>query len=373
MVLSSIQVEYYIENGDVDAIRNALQHDEIPLSEINCFVDEVSYLTLAAELGQLEIVKLFVEYGADVNNTGQEDCADPALHMAVTSGNLELVKYLVDQGADTDYYTGGMTALEVAAELGFEDIYNYLLPLISSVFRKAKAQKLLRNKLSSLDIKECDRELIGASRKGNLSQVMSAIRAGANINTIDEAGSTPIHIAIQKENYDLLNILLKHGADPNINGGQLPAIGLASLMGRATMVKKIIKAGADLYPLFNGGPLIYWDYSYGNLCLNTIKEIFSILKENEVDFNIKDQYGNTALMYAYFANRGDLIEILNANGAIEGDLEKVRLFKAVEDSDYDRVQLIIPNISDINGKVGGDFTPLHRAAEKIIKILLKFY
>jgi ankyrin len=38
---------------------------------------------------------------------------------------------------------------------------------------------------------------------------------GANANAESKAGFTPLHLSAQKGHYDMTNLLIEHGADPN--------------------------------------------------------------------------------------------------------------------------------------------------------------
>jgi ankyrin repeat protein len=57
---------------------------------------------LAAGEGHLEIVKLLLEHGADVN---AKTAYETALHLAAEKGHLEIVKFLLEHGADVNAKT----------------------------------------------------------------------------------------------------------------------------------------------------------------------------------------------------------------------------------------------------------------------------
>jgi ankyrin repeat protein len=54
-------------------------------------------LSLACQMNDLDLVRLLVEWGADIKLCTPDD---PPLHIACSEGHLELVKLLVDLGAD---------------------------------------------------------------------------------------------------------------------------------------------------------------------------------------------------------------------------------------------------------------------------------
>jgi hypothetical protein len=88
-------------------------------------------LLLAAEEQRWDLVKAFIEMGADANYKYPADksYADgmTALIYAAKNNNLEMVRFLVEFGADVNLRTSdGGTAASIAYENGLVDIYNYL-------------------------------------------------------------------------------------------------------------------------------------------------------------------------------------------------------------------------------------------------------
>lgn len=67
----------------------------------------------AAEFGELEMVKILLAAGADVNATNNEGIT--ALHFA---RNAEIARFLIDAGADRNAHAGGETPTETAIRLG---------------------------------------------------------------------------------------------------------------------------------------------------------------------------------------------------------------------------------------------------------------
>jgi ankyrin repeat protein len=97
-------------------------------------------LHLAAMNGHLEIVKLLLEHGADVNAKTKEGYGYTALHSAASNGHLEIVKLLLEHGADVNAKTkyGGYTALHSATMNGHLEIVKLLLEHGADVNAKTK-------------------------------------------------------------------------------------------------------------------------------------------------------------------------------------------------------------------------------------------
>ena len=79
-----------------------------------------------ASLGEVEEVKKALAHGVDVNQTDEEGYS--ALQAAAENDNLEIVKLLVAKGANVQY-KAEYTALELAAMAGNEAIVKYLKAL----------------------------------------------------------------------------------------------------------------------------------------------------------------------------------------------------------------------------------------------------
>ncbi|RKG39403.1 MULTISPECIES: ankyrin repeat domain-containing protein [Acinetobacter] len=79
-----------------------------------------------ASLGEVAEVEKSLANGVDVNQTDEEGYS--ALHAAAENGYLDVVKLLVEKGADVQHKTQ-YTALELAEMAGNEDVIIYLKSL----------------------------------------------------------------------------------------------------------------------------------------------------------------------------------------------------------------------------------------------------
>lgn len=62
--------------------------------------------------------------------------------------------------------------------------------------------------------------LARAAWKGNLELVQLLLDRGANVNALDQSGDTPLIDALLRDHYDVAFLLLDHGADAGIIGGE---------------------------------------------------------------------------------------------------------------------------------------------------------
>ncbi|KAF2185497.1 ankyrin, partial [Zopfia rhizophila CBS 207.26] len=87
-------------------------------------------LQLAAENGNIEIVKQILIHSADVNAAPNDCYGATALQFAAIGGYVGVAKLLLENHADVDFplaILGGRTALEAAAEHGRLDMVQLLI------------------------------------------------------------------------------------------------------------------------------------------------------------------------------------------------------------------------------------------------------
>jgi ankyrin repeat protein len=103
-------IEYLVEHG----------------AKVNC-IDHygITPLHILSEYGRIDLVRLLVEHGADVNLTREKPTS---LHMATENGHLNVVQYLVDHGANVNYRDkDGVSPLHSACRGGYFDIVRFLV------------------------------------------------------------------------------------------------------------------------------------------------------------------------------------------------------------------------------------------------------
>ncbi|WP_425618160.1 ankyrin repeat domain-containing protein [Anatilimnocola sp. NA78] len=112
-----------IEKGDSLRLRSLFKEDPDLLN-----VDTVfgSWLHIATEYGQLEIVKHLLEMGQDIDCLGGIAESTP-LHLAASEGQFEVAKYLLSKNAKLDVSAPDKNPLFAAVRSGHESIAKLLL------------------------------------------------------------------------------------------------------------------------------------------------------------------------------------------------------------------------------------------------------
>lgn len=173
----------------------------------------------------------------------------------------------------------GETPLSIAVVNGLTDIVKLLLS------KKANCKNLDKN-----------RKLI--SKLGNIK---------------DKSGCTPLHYAIYLNDQKMVELLLKHGANPNVFSKKgLYPIHMASRIS-LNLCRLLVQYGANVNVKdVNGRTPIM------ESILSKCGEAFQIcifLKENGASINGKDIFGNSTLHYASSAGKLQLVDFLIKNGA----------------------------------------------------------
>lgn len=249
-----------IKISDTDRVRT-LMYANVNVNEKN--YAGITPLTIAAEKGNMEIIKMLVEDGKAVVNDPSSYGVTPLI-AAAAAGNDKVVEYLIAQGADVTAKDDlGKTALIYA--IGFDNP-----TLISSLIK-------LDNKAVNLPDNSGNTPLIYAAQKGLVNNIklllangakvdyrnpatglcaLSAaaaedqsaairllVRTGkADVNLPDLSGRTPIFYAVEQDKADALRTLISLGADVNAqdNNGVTPLM-RASAKNRQDCVNILLK------------------------------------------------------------------------------------------------------------------------------------
>ncbi|MDH4241493.1 MAG: ankyrin repeat domain-containing protein [Phycisphaerae bacterium] len=162
------------------------------------FFTRDTLLIEAAANGHLDVVKLIIENGADVNLKG-EAWYGP-LHAAAAKGHIEVVKILLENGADVKIFHQNKP-LNYAAMNGHIEVAEILLAHGADINAKGTDEAA---------------PLHTAVSNNQLAMVKWLLSKGANVNPIAAYGCTPLHSAARSNNVEIGKILLEHGADPTL-------------------------------------------------------------------------------------------------------------------------------------------------------------
>lgn len=251
-------------------------------------------LSWAAEDSNVELVRLFLAYGADPD--ARNRYGDTALRCAVgwETEEVEVVKALIEANADVNI---SMPILK-AAGCGY-----------------TKTLRLLIENGAKLDVQDDqgDTPLHQAAVYRRTEAVKVLLDNGAEIDVQDRLGNTPLSRAASQRNSEVMNLLLQRGASAgsvSMNGFSV----MDKYVGRdkisKTTVELLIKYGADINrPNPDGETPLIDVVRWGNC------EAARVLLQAGADVNLPDRNGNTPLHWAAQNNDLKITKILLGSGA----------------------------------------------------------
>jgi ankyrin repeat protein len=189
---------------------------DVEVDDILKFVNDENYVNVrdanlftplhyAARNGCLNLVKIFLANGADVNSrTSKQTREWTPLHHAARGGHLEIVAELLNFGVDREVKTGfGLNALHVACEYNHSDLVRFLLEV--GLDYNAK----------TIDDNHQMTCLHYAAINGNDEIIYDLLKAGADGDVMMTNGYSVLEIAAKNNCLNAVLELLKWGCkDP---------------------------------------------------------------------------------------------------------------------------------------------------------------
>jgi ammonium transporter Rh len=157
----------------------------------------ISRLLFSCSRGDLfHFNNVYNKYKPDINLSDYD--GRTCLHVASSIGYVDIVKFLIDNGANVNVYDRfGGSPRDDAIRHGHDEI-----------------TKILVDAGASKPAESFELELIQACSKGDLNSVKRLLNNKVNPNCCDYDGRTPLHLAIDTKNSDIVELLLKNKADP---------------------------------------------------------------------------------------------------------------------------------------------------------------
>ncbi|KAK6353535.1 hypothetical protein TWF696_005498 [Orbilia brochopaga] len=192
-----------------------------------------SPLTCAISKGMLGIARELIARGADIS---KDHTGNPPFQAAIwlacegSKPDFEMADLLVQKGADVNCAGGG--AITIAINSSSVPVLRYL----------AKHGADLNMLLSSDDCTP----LQLAAMKGDVTVVETLLKLGADPNGVHGQRGPTLYYAIHSRKEPVVQLLLKKGAKVDDSHPRHSLLALAILVGMATLIPKLIKAGADV-------------------------------------------------------------------------------------------------------------------------------
>jgi ankyrin repeat protein len=328
----------------------------------------------------------------DVNT--KEGYFDTLLNYAIINNKPEIVIELIRRGADVNLEKFGLSPLQHSIDNNNLKILNILIDnnvkctlniLYDSFKYHISSFILLLNRISSLNIDinmisitYDDTLLHMAIKKNNIEIVKLLLEKGADPNIKNRAEQTPLEIAIFNYNIEIVKLLLEKGADPNIkNRAKQTSLEIAILINNIEIVKLLLEKGADPNIKNRDGQTLleiaqYKDY---DIIVNLLLE-----KGARGEIKIKSPY-STEIVEAVRKQNIELVKELLDKGADVNTIDKDNYGKrsllhiATDKKNKDMINLLLDRGANIDIFDNNKETALHLAIGlkniDIIYLLLK--
>ncbi|MDP6892068.1 MAG: ankyrin repeat domain-containing protein [Verrucomicrobiota bacterium] len=295
--------------------------------------------------------------------------------------------------------------------------------IFPALFALAQGSMLLAQEEPEISIWE-------AAAKGDLDAVEAHIDAGTDLDSLSEAGETPLHYAVTKNQTEVVLILLDSGVETDIeNSLEETALDIAIAGRKEDIIDLLLEAGAGLDTPAESIHFLTWlgdllgvklhiyagtnidqEDEYGNYPLLLAVElghieIVDLLIEHEVELETEDQHGFTALIISAEKNYPEILQLLLDSGAAIDAEDKAQrtaldwsiimlsteaedilrendapsgaeksFIAAIQTNSIDSVKILLDQGADVNEPAYTSKTPVHYASHsrniEILKLLI---
>ncbi|KAF7285836.1 ankyrin repeat and KH domain-containing protein 1-like isoform X5 [Rhynchophorus ferrugineus] len=337
---------------------------------------ECTPLMEAASAGHLDIVRLLVHHGADVN--AQSTSGNTPLMYACAGGHTEVVKFLLENGANVeDHNENGHTPLMEAASAGHVGLAKILLSHGAGINTHSNEFKESALTLACykghLDMvrflleagadqehktDEMHTALMEASMDGHVEVARLLLDSGAQVNMPTDSFESPLTLAACGGHVDLAMLLIERGANiEEVNDEGYTPLMEAAREGHEEMVHLLLGQGANI----NAQTDETQETALTLACCGGFTEVTDILIKGRADIELG---ASTPLMEAAQEGHYDLVRFLLEFGANVNAVTQTNdtaLTYACENGHTDVAELLMQYGADLEHESEGGRTPLMKA------------
>lgn len=330
-------IDIFLKEGKLDLIKLSLESG----MDINAVIDieQNTLLTWAVRNNDLEFVKYLLGKGSDSNKVSKDGVT--ALMIAAENGNVAIIKELIAAKADInavdnfgkktidysktpeirEFFSPSNSKNTIIAIMAIVIIMVIIIGIFNFKKRKLKIFQLLKEK-NYEKVKEQINKGIDLSIKDSKGKALAfyiidsnqldlldlVIKKGINLNIVDEKGESLLNYAIITDKDLMAKELINAGSNLKYkNIKEYDALAMAILQENTSLADEIIKSGSNLYERYGNGKTLLHIACENNKILSV-----KYLIEKEFDLNVNDHSGKTALHYSLSNEMKNIMETAGA-------------------------------------------------------------
>ncbi|KAK2759100.1 hypothetical protein FQN54_003199 [Arachnomyces sp. PD_36] len=317
-------------------------------------------LILASLMGHDEVAAILLKQNPEMTEIRDRDGRTP-LHHAAQGNHHGIVKLLLKAGANP---WAERTGIVYHQSFGGDSILNGDCPL--SYACRSGGVESIREMMPYLSRNDLSNALCWAAESGRPQVVDLLLTSPLALVDDPEQNFTPLFLAAFRKHFNVMDILLRHGANPN-RGPTDFFIPKGPVIGWEKLAKQKKQESTAFHAISRNSR--QRNFSMNQPHPKSLKDCFYLLLNAGGDFNVVDAQGNTPLHHSVRSTQNcesmvTITRLLLAHGADPtvrnnaGDtpLHSLHLHPHAADS----IQALLSNGADINSKRLNDGrTPVH--------------
>ena len=334
------KVETLINNKIIDNHCNTNQEKEAILKDcpiiesVNMFTPLiVSYLQNNHEIFEVLLKQ------SDINEL--DGYGYSIIHYSILKNDIETLNLLIHNEANVNYNRNknlkGHSAIEISLWIKNKEI---LLSLLQSknVFINEINDKGMSPLLSLLKMDHYTED-----EKVEMAEIL--IKNGSDVNNCDRYGKSALLYAIQLRSYSLIKLLIENGAKFNINQNQQQ-----QKQQKSILTSIVDYSDSKIFEYLLVHIKYYIDLVIELIIQKDRPDLLKVLIPNHININWKDSNDNTLLNYTILAGSESMTKFIIDNGIDKQSIDLRIIEKIINKNQFGLLKLLIPDFLDVNIK-----------------------
>ncbi|QOR34308.1 ankyrin repeat domain-containing protein [Clostridium sp. 'deep sea'] len=195
-------------------------------------------IQLAIENEDIDMINLLTQYETDINKI-------KALAIAITTENLNVIETLLKNGADPNCCKE-VLPLQLAIDIGDFEIFTLLAEYGANLNNIAN-NGFFHKQLFKLGYQNNSKGYIASLEDGNYDAIEIYLKEGFDPNLNIKFDNYPLLIVASHNEFNLIKLLIEHGADPNVHSeyNLITALSIVINKGNLKIIDYLLVKGAN--------------------------------------------------------------------------------------------------------------------------------